>query len=326
MLQYLIILLDDTAVSYCHYPVVRMEHRFIGLDTLKQGILFAMKENLNIQFVYPDYELPQEYKDAIETIDHVKIQPMEYRLKSEYNDNAHVIVFGGIRELCRLPITDEDTAVCVVRTTKAGLFSDYKLIGDVLGAAARINMVITDVETFTDDDFYRYKQVLGELSCVVERLYVEGKSPQINILTDRMMLDTMNNCGAGDISITLAPDGKFYTCPAFYQATPSSDTGICSGDLKHGLDIKNRQLYCIDHAPLCRICDAYQCRRCVWLNRKITYEINTPGHEQCVVAHLERNASRELLNKIRKRGTFLSEHGEIKKITYLDPFEIRELW
>lgn len=34
-----------------------------------------MKENLMIQFVYPDYELPQAYKDAIESIDHSKIMP-----------------------------------------------------------------------------------------------------------------------------------------------------------------------------------------------------------------------------------------------------------
>ena len=75
MLQYLIILLDDTSVSFCHYDNVKEERRLIGLDDLKAGILFAMKENLNIQFVYPDYGLPQEYNDLIETIDHTKIMP-----------------------------------------------------------------------------------------------------------------------------------------------------------------------------------------------------------------------------------------------------------
>lgn len=314
MLQYIIILLDDTAVSYCHYPVTRTERRLIGLDTLKQGILFAMKENLNIQFVYPDYELPQEYKNTIETIDHVKIKPAP-------SEDAEVIVIDGISKLRSLSNFSGST-VYVVRTTKAGLFADYNIIGDVLGRVARLNVVITDTETFTDDDFSRYKQVLGELGDVVERLYVEGKSPQINILTDRMMLATMNNCGAGDTCVTLAPNGRFYICPAFYYESEADSVG----DLEHGLDVKNKQLYRIDHAPLCRICDAYQCRRCVWLNRKTTLEVNTPGHEQCVVAHLERNASRELLNDIRRHGTFLQERGEIKEITYLDPFEVRELW
>ncbi len=75
MLQYLIILLDDTSVSYCHYENRRTERRLIDIEDLKAGILFAMKENLNIQFVYPDYDIPQEYKDLIESIDHTKIMP-----------------------------------------------------------------------------------------------------------------------------------------------------------------------------------------------------------------------------------------------------------
>lgn len=75
MLQYLIILLDDTSVSYCHYESGKTERKLIALNDLKSEILFAMKENLMIQFVYPDYELPQAYKDAIESIDHSKIMP-----------------------------------------------------------------------------------------------------------------------------------------------------------------------------------------------------------------------------------------------------------
>ena len=79
-----------------------------------------------------------------------------------------------------------------------------------------MNVVITDVETFKDADFECYSEVLRMLSEEVEKLYVAGKVVQLNLLTDRMMLDKINNCGAGDTSITLAPDGKFYVCPAFY--------------------------------------------------------------------------------------------------------------
>ena len=144
------------------------------------------------------------------------------------------------------------------------------------------------------------------------------------------MLEKMNNCNAGSENITLAPDGKFYICPAFYLADENEDFGLGKtkfsiGDLVNGLDIKNSQLYKLSYAPICRNCDAFQCKRCVWLNRKTTYEINTPSHEQCVVAHLERNASRVLLNNIRKYGEYLP-HIEIKEIKYLDPFDIRKQW
>ncbi len=145
-----------------------------------------------------------------------------------------------------------------------------------------------------------------------------------------MMLSKMNNCNAGFENITLAPDGKFYVCPAFYLASDEEDYGLGKskfsiGNLNEGLDIKNPQLYKLSHAPICRNCDAYQCKRCIWLNRKTTFEVNTPSHEQCVVSHLERNASRELLHNIRKHGEFLS-NIDIKEIKYLDPFDVRKEW
>lgn len=322
MLKYLIIQLDDTSTSYCHYGNPRKEHRLISLENLKAGILFAMKENLTVQFVYPKYELPEEYREVIHGIDHSKIVPVESK------ERGDVVVLEGWKELegCSLL---PDTAY-VLRIGKEELFGDYTQMADILPKVARLNVVITDVETFKDKDFNTYKEVLATLSKEVESLYTKGLSPQLNLLTDRMMLDGMNNCNAGWESITLAPDGRYYVCPAFYLADEDEDYGLGKskysiGDLENGLDIRNAQLYKLSHAPLCRNCDAYQCKRCVWLNRKTTYEVNTPSHEQCVVAHLERNASRELLLAIRKHGTFLPRM-EIKEISYLDPFDVRKEW
>ena len=313
MVQYLIILLDDTAVSFCHYGNNRKERRLMPLETLKAGILYGMKENLNIQFVYPDYDLPEEYATVIESIDHSKIKP------ASKADGADVTVIDGLIEAKNVTISSGGTYV--LRLTKQEMFAGHDAIVNLLENATRLNVVLTDVETFTDNDFAKYKDVLADLSKDVERMYAGGKSPQLNILTDRMMLDKMNNCGAGETNITLAPDGRFYVCPAFYLY----DDGYAVGSLDGGLDIKNAQQYRLDHAPLCRKCDAYQCRRCVWLNRKTTLEVNTPSHEQCVVTHLERNASRSLLAAIRQHGTFMPG-TEIRKIEYLDPFEVRKEW
>ena len=333
MLQYLIILLDDTATSFCHYGNSCASRKLISIEDLKAGIFFAMKENLMIQFVYPDYELPQEYKDVINTIDHSVIVSSLCE-DSALKDNADVVVIHDWTAIERMNF-DTDISY-VLRTTKSDLFDKYRFLMPVIGKVSRLNVIITDVESFEDDDFEIYKNVLSYLSEEIEKLYVEGKSPQLNLLTDRLMLDKMNNCNAGWENITLAPDGKFYVCPAFYHAQQADgsetsisevcEKGFSIGDLKSGLDIKNPQLYRLDHAKLCRNCDAYQCKRCIWLNRKTTCEVNTPSHEQCVVAHLERNASRFLLNNIRRHGSFLPEKEEIKEIDYLDPFEIREQW
>ena len=313
MLQYLIILLDDTSVSYCHYENRRTERRLIDIEDLRSGILFAMKENLNIQFVYPDYDIPQEYKDLIESIDHTKIMP------AGNCDGADVVVIDGID---RIADTAFDTSLTyVLRTDLKELCRNISDIGEVLEKAARLNIVLTDIETFTEADFTEYSAALRKLATKTEELYADGKTPQLNILTDRMMLDAMNNCGAGDTNITLAPDGRFYVCPAFYL----SEVGHDIGSPADGLAIANPQLYRLSHAPLCRNCDAYQCRRCVWMNRRTTLEVNTPSHEQCVTAHIERNASRELLAAIRKHGEFMAGR-EIVENDCLDPFDNREEW
>jgi len=319
MLQYLIILIDETSTSYCHYENPAKKAGLIPLDILKAGIRFGMMENLMIQFVYPDYELPSGYKEAIETIDHSKIVSSLCEDES-LKDEADVIVYHDWTGLSFGKF--EAGKSYVLRTSKADLFERYLFIKDVLPKVSRLNVVITDIDSFKEEDFERYKQILETLSECLEKLYADGQTPQLNILTDRMMLSAMNNCGAGDSCITLAPNGNFYVCPAFYYENEAD----CIGDLEHGLDIKNKQLYRLDHAPICSHCDAWQCKRCVWLNRKTTVEVNTPSHEQCVVAHLERNASRELLSNIRKHGTFLPEQDEIKEIDYLDPFDKRNEW
>ena len=142
MLQYLIIQLDDTSVSYCHYANRKEEHKLIGQDDLKAGILFAMKENLMIQFVYPDYELPQEYKDIIHTIDHSEIVSSLCE-DIVLRNNADVVVFD---DWTGMDIYDfKEDGVYVVRTSKADFFERYLFLQRPLAKAARVNVVITDV-------------------------------------------------------------------------------------------------------------------------------------------------------------------------------------
>ncbi len=277
------------------------------IDMLKKGILWAMKENLAPQFVFPDYALPTEYLEAIESVGHSKIKPVEQ------SDGADVVVAQSWEDLDKL--NSKESSV-VLRTAKDDLFCNYERMLPLLGEISRLNIVITDIYRFSKVDFDKYRTILGILMEQVKALYINNKIVQLNILTDRMMLDKMNNCNAGWESITLAPDAKFYVCPAFYL----EHDGYAIGDLQTGLDIKNQQLYRLDHAPICKKCDAYQCHRCVWLNRKMTLEVNTPSHEQCVVSHLERNASKQLLDTIRLAGNFFAGR-DIPAVKYLDPFD-----
>lgn len=314
MLKYLIIQLDNTSVSFCHYNTEHTKINLIPLDVLEDAIFWAMKENLTVQFLYPNYTLPSDYQKAISGMFHADIVSSTCE-DAELRSRADVVVFDSLASIQYYPFSSEQSYV--FRSTLNELIENSMMIGSILPNVSRINIVVTDVSSFIKENQLKYEAFLTNISHKIAEEYQRDHGVQLNVLTDRILLDNMNNCNAGVESITLCPDGKFYICPAFYNDTADR---YSVGNLKDGLDIKNSQLYRIDHAPICRICDAFHCRRCVWLNRKMTLEVNTPSHEQCVMAHIERNASRMLLSHIRKIGQFLPGK-EIPELTYLDPFD-----
>lgn len=314
MLQYLIILLDDTSVAFCHADNPLKERNLMPIDMLRKAILFGMKENLMIQFVYPDYELPAEYDDVIESIDHTKI-------------GKDVKIYNSV------PAAVEGKNV-VLRLSLSEVVEKQYDIAVLLSQVERMNICLTDIESYNDGMQEAYAKALDTLNDMLVNLYKSQKAPQLNVLTDRLQLKEMHNCEAGVGNITVAPNGKFYICPAFYYDEKlgiddqmnhvKKTSNYAVGDLERGLNIPNKQLLQLDHAPLCRECDAYHCNRCVWLNQKLTWDINTPSRQQCIVSHLERNASRKLQVELKK--FFQLEGEEIKEITYLDPFDAREQW
>lgn len=312
MMQYLVILLDDTSVAYCHADNPLRKRHLIPLDTLKAGILYGMKQNLMIQFVYPDYELPEEYFPVIESIDHVKIYPYGHRPFWGEGDSQDVDV-----EVSDTVPLNSDSKNLLLRLSFSSVLQNKDQIAKLFSIRRRLIICITDIESFSDCRIDDYQQLLSEwINCLLDS-FTNAPIPQINLLTDRLYLTAMRNCDAGVCSITLAPNGHFYLCPAFYY-----DGAQDVGGLDTGIQIPNGQLLKLDHAPLCRECDAYHCKRCIWLNSKLTWDMNTPSHQQCVTAHIERNACRQLLAKIREKQQFMS-NITIEEIDYLDPFEVK---
>lgn len=316
MLKYLIIQLDDASASFCHYHNDRTQNKLIPLEILRDAILWSMKENLTLQFLYPDYVIPEDYKREISKTFHADIVASTCN-DTKLRENADVVVFDSLAAVNYDYINLNQTFV--VRSSLSVLLESLELLITMLSSTNRLNIVITDIKasTATRENLTKYSNLLDSLAYQVAEEYKSGHNVQLNLLTDRMLLNEMNNCNAGVETVTLCPDGNFYVCPAFY-----SDRQIrySIGNLKDGLNIKNPQLYKISHAPICRICDAYQCRRCIWQNKKTTLEVNTPSREQCVISHIERNASRKLLAQIREIGQFLPGK-EIQEIDYYDPFD-----
>ncbi len=300
MLKYLIINLSDNSSSFCYYNS-SSNCRLISIQNLRKGFIYALKRNLAVQLIYPPHTLPDEYNSLINQYDNIKIKPIQNKV------DADIVILNHWGDISLLEGYENNV---IIRTSLQDFFTHYKKMKMV--DAKNIHIVFSDLESFTKDDIERYKTILTSLTnhCIQNNI-------QIRVLTDRMLLDEMNNCNAGIESITLVPNGKFYICPAFYYDDENNDIG----NLETDVCIPNRQLYAITHSPLCRLCDAYQCKRCVWLNQKMTLEVNIPSWQQCVISHIERNASRAMLMKIRERNPDYLGNKEISEINYLDPFE-----
>lgn len=312
-MQYLIVILDESANSFCYYSNPKRKAGLMDLDLLKKIIFFVQKEGLLINFLVGETQLPREYIETIDVINHILITPQKY----PHADIQDVLVldYTDGKPTIELPENNDKNIILRIDREQISLLSE--IVTSLKNRFLRINISVQDIDKFSDSDFELYRQELEKLSnlfCTYDCGRIE-----MNVLSDRLFLHRMNNCEAGVKHVTVAPNGKFYICPAFYY----EDENDCIGDIDSGLAIKNSQLYDLAHAPLCRNCDAYQCKRCVWLNRKTTLEVNTPSHEQCVVAHVERNASRNLLAKIRENGNFMSE-THLNELDYLDPFEVYE--
>ncbi|MGB6068089.1 MAG: hypothetical protein WBG50_25050, partial [Desulfomonilaceae bacterium] len=114
--------------------------------------------------------------------------------------------------------------------------------------------------------------------------------------------------------------GKLYLCPAFYYHNASDSLG----EIRNEVSIRNRRLLEAKFSPICRICDAYHCKRCVFLNKKMTFEFNTPSAQQCRLSHIEREVSRLHLQQLKEGSANPAGFADIPKIAYDDPFEIAE--
>ena len=297
-MQYLMLLYDGAAPSFCYYDAPGKGAK-MSLDTLKAAVLFARKEGLAINVITGEDPLPEEVRAELSGILHIIIAPWTF--PHDNVDDVAVVNWTPDLRISEMP--DNSDKDIILRVPRKAIPNLTDTVRQLRFKGHRVNVQLLEQNRMTEEDVKAYEAQLEALSAFVLKSGME-----INVVTDRLVLKKMNSCGAGDLAITVAPDGKLYVCPGFYY-----DGEPSCGDVWTGLDLPNRQLYKLEFAPICRNCDAWQCRRCVWLNQKATGEVNTPSRGQCVTAHKERHASVVL----SKKGT-----EPLEDVPYEDPFEL----
>ena len=312
-IQYLMIVLDSSAPSFCYYEAATHNRKVIPFEMLERGIEFAVNKSLGITAIYGTETLPDEHRQLLDAVAHIRILPYRDGVNFTGND---LVVLDASRDASfpyRLLEQEITHLTLAIHLSDAGKM--YSFIENNHCFLRRLSVVFKGLETADECMLNDFRLALQRLRPLLFNILSKERFPEIGFATDRMFLGEMNNCNAGVTHVTLAPDGKFYICPGFYH-----DSVLPVGSLEDGIQIKNPQLLAYSHAPICQRCDCYQCKRCVYLNRRTTLEANTPSHQQCVASHHERNLSGWVLRKFQNQG-MMEDLPEIPPLFYLDPME-----
>ncbi len=309
-------MLEHDSVPFCYYDISqRKDGGLIPLDFLRSAVDLAIRNSLTINFLYGPTDLPSEYEEVIEEAEHMKIMPLR---RKRPDDNA-LAVLDGTEDLRYLDVLGKgDPNNIILRIARDALGSLIDLAQALAGRCKRINIILKDAGRFTEEDLSVYEACLENLRLLLQEEYRKGNFLEINVLSDRVFLTNMNNCDAGVRHLTVAPNGRLYLCPAFYHE--NEDRSLCG--IGESMETGNGRLLELGYAPVCRNCDAWHCKRCLYLNEKLTSEVNTPSRQQCVLAHLEREASRKFLAAVGDETGLSARVAPIVKLDYLDPFDI----
>ena len=315
-ISHVFVLLSPASRSFCYYstPTDTIgNNAFIPEPAFLEIIALADEKKIALTFVYGDTPPPFSYDQTISSSGYARIVP--YRLAEKY-PNA-------------VTILDDKDFHCLLKDNPATLAGNVilrcgidhidklpRIIHHLAGVVRRINCILLDYERYTEDAYTRYIGILAEIDNVLLHEYRNNNPVEISIASDLLGLTQMRDCSAGVTHLTLAPDGLFYICPAFY-----CDSTGNTADLSKTLSaLDNPRLLKIENAPLCVSCECYHCKRCAYLNKKMTLEINIPSKQQCVLSHCERENTLYLGQKLANEGIAAGQTEFIHN-PVLDPIE-----
>ncbi len=304
-------ILSSDSVNYCKFMSASTKKHMKPEDLLR-GLEYAYENFYQPVFVHSDdseewinnlmksekYGAALSFELKRHIIKHIK----KYNKKHTNNNVIYVIDDNSDKPI------ENVNATIILNVNSNSICNLAKMSKEILPFTSRININIIGLNN--GFDLEEYEKQLKILCEILYDYLSKGEQKEIRQLTDRIFVKKMNNCFAGEKNISFAPDGEFYLCPAFYF------------DKNVNVDInKSKGLTYIYNSPGCDNCDAYQCERCIYKNYVVTGELNTSSKIQCIVSHLERKYSKELLEKLKKGNISGYDNFFIPDIDYNDPVE-----
>lgn len=305
-LRYMYIICSDKIIPHCSYKSNANGEAVISNELIKKGLKFCSDNYMLPIFLGEcNHGLTKENNVYYEFVD----------FKNRNSAESIPIYYGKLEEI-GIPKyrTDMVTLLC----NKNNLSELYKIIVYLFQYHQRINLFIQDFDLWEQDELTLYEGLLEQVAEYIINAYKNSKKLQLNALNDLIHLRTSRDCGAGRSSITMAPDGNFYICPAFYFDKKCQSIG----NIDEGISLNNKAQLKRTTSESCIECGVLSCNRCLYSNYSKTNEINIPTAQQCKLNYINGRIS----NKLRDRLVEYKEFSEMyinstqinKFIDYLD--------
>ena len=312
--EHAIMLLDAAAPSFCYYPLEKTDKAAMTELVLRKAISFCSREGYHVTAIYGNEPPDEACMKLLSEFPHMRIIPLKPERQFNSSD-IYTVNFNDFQAVMPLLKPNQDLNM-MIRLNMDDVLPFADLLERYWNRAKRLNLIFCDLASADETALNKFRLDLAWLNNLLTDMYTDGKHVELSCATDRMLLNEMKNCDAGVTHFTISPCGTFFVCPGFFHAYGQQNIG----SLDTGFDFKNRHLFSLEYAVICNSCDCFHCKRCVYLNKKTTGEVNTPSHQQCVTSHHERNLSGMLLSRLKKRG-FLNDAPDIYPLFYTDPFE-----
>lgn len=312
MYKQMYFLLTDDAVEYCNYSKSDSK-KMMNENSIIDGLKYAREHFFQPIFIHNNCSKEkiyssqnEELKKELLTSDIIHIRPVSENMKW-VNKSRDIFVF----KQNDIKSWKEELANCILIVEAEDISKMGENVIQLMKNVKRINLKFRYKNAF---DLEAYKYNLNNICNEICSYFINNNAREINILTDRIFLNEMDNCFAGERNFCLAPDGNKYICPAFYYGNEDAivldENGKCIG---------RESMVAFEKAFVCQKCDAYQCNRCVFENKRTTNEFNVPGEFQCKKAHIEREMSRMLLDKLKENERCMNK--KIDKLKYEEPYD-----
>ena len=305
-------ILDSDCIRFCDFLVFLVKERMKPEDLIR-GLDYAFHNFYQPVFVHSadsvqwlqDLIGSEQYGAALsrELRRHIVRHIMKYKANSNLKNILYVIDSDSEQPKTVL----QNPVILNIEADDIDNMAEH--VKEILPFTSRVNINILNVDNTFDVE--KYEKQLLEISNKLFKYWCDGEQKEVRQLTDRIFDRKMNNCFAGEKNITIAPDGKFYYCAAFY--------------FNKELDVDfegSKELTMLNKAPICDHCDAYQCNRCVYKNMVGTGELNTPTRMQCIISHVERKCSMELLRQLNDKKVLERGVYYVPNVEYKDPIEL----